>query len=32
VVSKVQFNQMEEEEVEDMLELELWEKDKFKMA
>jgi len=29
-VSQGQFDQMEEEEVEDMLELELWEKDKFK--
>lgn len=30
-VSQGQFDQMEETEVEDMLELELWEKDKFKV-
>ena len=30
-VSQGQFGQMEEDEVEDMLELELWEKDKFKV-
>lgn len=28
-VSQGQFDQLEEEEVEEMLELELWEKDKF---